>query len=66
MQLQAGNYRPAIEFWLGRFVIFQGIWTSISKKPHIFVIFQEWGGPDPWPRPSGSTHEVPASHKLAQ
>ena len=36
---------PNIECWLGSFVIFQGIWTSIAKKPYIFVIFQ--GGPDP-------------------
>ena len=35
--------------WLGSFVIFQGIWTGIAKKPHIFVIFQggRGGGPDP-------------------
>ena len=30
--------------WLGSFVIFKGIQTSIAKKPFIFVIFQ--GGPD--------------------
>ena len=29
-------------------MIFQGIRTSIAKKPYIFVIFQGgWGGPDP-------------------
>ena len=25
-------------------MIFQGIWTSIAKKPYIFVIFQGGGG----------------------
>ena len=39
---------------IGSFVIFQGILTSIAKKPYNFVIFQ--GGPDPLP-PSGSAHE---------
>ena len=28
-------------------VAFQGFWTSIAKKPYIFVIFQRGGGPDP-------------------
>ena len=28
-------------------LIFQGIWTSIARKPYIFVIFQ--GGQDPLP-----------------
>ena len=32
-------------------MIFQGIWTSIAKKPYIFVIFSGGGGggggPDP-------------------
>ena len=32
---------------LGNFVFFQGILTSIAKKPYNFVIFQ--GGPDPCP-----------------
>ena len=32
-----------IKCWLGSFVIFQGIRTSIAKKPYISVIFQ-WGG----------------------
>ena len=27
----------------GSFVIFQGIWTSIPKKPYNLVIFQGWG-----------------------
>ena len=35
--LKAGHHRPASETpfkcWLGSFVIFQGIWTSIAKKP---------------------------------
>ena len=42
----------------GSFEIFQGIRTSIAKKPYIFVIFQE-GGPDPLPpTPAGSTHDI--------
>ena len=28
----------------GSFVIFQGIWTSIAKKPYSFAIFQGGGG----------------------
>ena len=47
---------PNIECWLGSFVIFQGIRTSITKKPYIIVIFQ--GGPNPLPPPSSSTHAV--------
>ena len=43
--LLAGRWWPNIKCWLGSFVIFQGIRTSIVKKPYIFVIFQ--GGPDP-------------------
>ena len=36
-----------IECWLGRFVIFQEIWTSIVKKPYRFGIFKvgEVSGP---------------------
>ena len=40
------------ECWPGSFVIFQGIRTSISKKPYIFVIFRGgggWGGGPPPP-----------------
>ena len=29
----AGRRRPNIECWLGSFAIFQGIWTTIAKKP---------------------------------
>ena len=36
-----------IEYWLGSFLIFQGIPTSIAKKPSIFVIFQGGGGGGP-------------------
>ena len=36
-----------IECWLGSFVIFQGIQTSIIKKPFTSVIFQGGG----WSRP---------------
>ena len=45
---------PKIEFWLGSFVIFQGIRTRFAKKPYVFVIFQE-GSRLPVP-PSGSAH----------
>ena len=43
--LKAGWYWPNIECWLGSFLIYQGIWTSIAKKPYIFVIFQVGSGP---------------------
>ena len=43
--LLAGRWWTNIECWLGSFVIFQGILTSIAKKPYIFFIFQ--GDPDP-------------------
>ena len=33
-----------MECWLGGFVIFQGIPTSIAKEPYIFIIFQGGGG----------------------
>ena len=33
------------ECCLAGFVIFQGIWTSIARKPYIFVIFQGATGP---------------------
>ena len=50
-----GHHWPNIECWLGSFVIFKGIETSIAKKPNISVIFQGGGGPDPlsplWTRP---------------
>ena len=42
--------------WFGSFMIFQGIQTSVAKKPYIFVIFQE-GVQTPVP-PSGSAHET--------
>ena len=42
--LLAGPCWPNIECWLGSFVIFQGIQSSIAKKPFIFVIFQGGGG----------------------
>ena len=53
--LKAGRWWPNIECWLGSFVIFHKIRTSISKKPYIFVIFQGLGAPKPlsplWIRP---------------
>ena len=51
----AGRQRPNIECWLGSFVIFQGIRTSIAKKTYIFVIFRGTGPPAP-PPPSVSAH----------
>ena len=41
----AGRWWPNIECWLGSFVIFHRIWTSISKKPQSLVIFQRGHGP---------------------
>ena len=46
-----------IEFWLGSFVIFQGIRISLAKNPYIFVIVP--GGPNPLPPPpSGPVHAI--------
>ena len=36
--------RPTL---IASFVIFQGIWNSIAKKPYSFGFFQGVGGPDP-------------------
>ena len=51
----AGRWWPNIECWLGSFVIFKLIRTSIAMKPYIFVIYTGGGGPDPlsplWIRP---------------
>ena len=41
----AYRWWPIMKYWLGSFVFFQGIRTSIAKEPYIFVIFQE-GVPD--------------------
>ena len=54
----AGPWWPNIECWLGSFVIFQGIRTSIAKKPYIFVIFQGGGGQD------GLSHPLDPPMKL--
>ena len=43
----ASRWCPNIECWLGSFVIFQGMRTSIAQKPYIFVIFQGGGGSGP-------------------
>ena len=44
-----------IECWLGSFVSFQGIRTSIGKKPYMFFLFFRGEGSDPlsplWVRP---------------
>ena len=45
---------PNIERWLGSFEIFQGIQTSIAKKPYKFEIVQ--GGSRPHVPSSGSAH----------
>ena len=59
------TFRPImahIECWLGSFAIFQGMRTSIAKKPYIFLIFQRGGGggggggSDLLSFPSGSAH----------
>ena len=59
--LLAGEWWPNIECWLGSFVVFQGIRTSIAKKPYIFVIFQD---PDPLPPPPPSrfVHVMTCAH----
>ena len=44
---RADVYWPKYECWLGSCVVFQGIRTSIAKKPYIFVNFHGGGGPDP-------------------
>ena len=44
-----GRCLPNIECWLVSFVIFQGLRTSIAKKPCSIVIFQKGGDPDPNP-----------------
>ena len=54
--LLAGWLRFIMEYWLGSFVIFPGIWTRIDNEHYSFVIFQGGGwGRTPCP-PSGSTH----------
>ena len=37
-----GPMMANIECWLGSFVIFQGIRTSIAKKPYIFFYLSGW------------------------
>ena len=34
------NNGPNIEYWLGSFASFKGIWTIIAKEQDSFVIFQ--------------------------
>ena len=48
----SAHQRPNVECWLGSFVIFHGIRTSIDKEPYRFVIFQVRSGSPP--PPSGS------------
>ena len=61
--LKSGHHWPASETqfkwcWTlnGTFVIFQGIRTSIAKKPYTFVIFQGGGSGPSVPPHSGSAH----------
>ena len=56
-----GWWLPNIECWLCRLVIFQGIGTSIAKKPYIFFYFSK-GVPTPCP-PSGSAHVCIQKHQ---
>ena len=56
---QVGRLWATIECWLGSFVIFQRVRTSIAKKPYIFVIFHGGGGVRTPCPPSGSAHEMP-------
>ena len=51
----ACRWWPNIECWLGSFIVFQGIRTSIAKKSYIFVIFQR-GSVLPAPPPPPHTH----------
>ena len=53
-----GPMMAHIVCWPGSFVIFQRIWTSIAKKPYIFVILQGGSGPPCPPPPSGSAHAL--------
>ena len=55
---------PNIECWLGSFVIFQRIRTSIAKNPYILCSFRGGGGPDPL-SPSGSAHGSSESSLIA-
>ena len=47
----ACRWWPNIEFWLGSFVIFQGIWASIAKKPIFLWFFTGVSGPHAPPPP---------------
>ena len=49
---QPGQLWPNIKCWLGSFVNFQGVWTSIAKKPKTDL---SGGGSLP---PSGSVHDT--------
>ena len=55
----ACQWWPNVDCWLGSFVIFQGIRTSIVKKP-CFCEFS--GGGVLTPVPSGSAHEQQQLH----
>ena len=50
---------PTLNAGLVSFMIFQGIQTSIAKKPYIFVIFHGGGRGSRSPVPlSGSAHRI--------
>ena len=53
--------RAISQHWLGSCVNFYGIWTSIARKPYIFVFFRGSGPPV---SPSGSAHVVLITTKL--
>ena len=54
----AGRSWPNIDCWLGSFVIFQGIRTSIAKEPYSIVIFRG-GGERRYPYPCPPPHLDP-------
>ena len=54
------GHRQHVECWLGSFAIFQGIGTSMAKKP--FLSFSGGSGP-PVPL-SGSAHEENHAQKM--
>ena len=56
------NNGPKFNAGLVAFVIFQGIRTSIAKKPYIYVIL---GGRNPFPPLSGSAHAISYRVRMA-
>ena len=55
----AGWLWPGIECWLGSFLIYQGIRTSIAQKPYFCDFSGGSGPPAPlWIRPWSNTHII--------